>query len=364
MLITLLKSNFKIEMSIPDDERFDASGGNSERVHETAISHAGNKSPGSVSSHDAEEMKFKVSSVIAVGFMCAAMFCNIYGYSLIPKDYKDTNYDDSCPHTRRWMSYGFLYQYVAFAGFVLSRAHRPKKTFVDSVVVSFLIFELLYHSFYIICWIHCENIQDYVQDSFQQFLSYPLSTILVSIARYDHHKHFHLETLFLLSLVLTGEITQMIFEEGSLDQQGMVLTYYNIKIALVIFEVYLDDEWTNLLSLFCHDNISDSINNFIPFNAVLFIFYLGSRLVEQFWYTTPNPFRYENETWKRNYNAMIWTGCVVEVVCLIVMIRNVYRRNQLPVPEGSSGVINGTSLAGSMSQVGMIDNPIKAHNKV
>jgi hypothetical protein len=48
----------------------------------------------------------------------------------------------------------------------------------------------------------------FIREFFQQLLSYCMNIIVISLAPYGHHRHLHLETLYLYSLVLFGELCQ------------------------------------------------------------------------------------------------------------------------------------------------------------
>jgi hypothetical protein len=298
--------------------------------------------------------KYTLWSAVAIVFMGIASFCNIMAFTALNKSQlrEVGKANDDCGLSKAWITYGFLYQYVGFSGFILSRLHRPVKTFGDLVFVIFLTLQLSYHTFFLLSYSHCEKLQDYAQDNFQQFLSYPLATILVSVARYENHHHFHLETLFLLSAVLTGEITQHMFHEHISDEQAAILAYYNVKIGLVVFEVYLDGEWTKILYV-------DNRTRQEVFDAALFVFYIGSRLVEQFWYTTPDRLRYKDPTMKLNYNSMIWTGTVVEVTCLLVMIWKIIEKSKrnIRLDEGADDS-QSPNIQPSRSATGITANPM------
>jgi hypothetical protein len=298
--------------------------------------------------HSKCETTHKVSKVIALGFITAALVCNARAYSLLHRHQLDQDGHElaDCGDTKAWMSYGLLLQYVGFAGFVLSRSHRPNNSLWDTTVGMFLLCEIAYHLCFMLCYFHCYHLEDYIPDSFQQFLSYPLATILVSLARYEFHGHLHLETLFVLSAVLTGEITQQLVLEHKLDNQASVFTYFNVKIGLVIFEVYMDYPWTKLLSpklLQLWKSKPDPETREFAINVLLFIFFIGSRLVQQFWYTTPSETRTKDVPEKQDYNAMIWTGCVVEVICLLTMITRIVARNQVTDRRSTTVTRAGTA---------------------
>jgi hypothetical protein len=267
-----------------------------------------------------EELKRKLACICAIGFMAGAMCANSVGFSKMRINHQVSGDRRICAgpgyeSAIAWVEYGLLWANVGFAFFVLSRVYRLHKNIVDGVFIAFLLFELAYHGLVVAGTFYCGNVIQYVQESFEEYLSYPLTTLIVAAARYDKHKHLHMETLCLLSAVLVGEIIQTQYLEHHIEGD-LIIIYFNVKLGLVIFEAYLDREWTKVFNIY----------NFDDNNALLFIAFIGSRLVKQFYYTTPSVIKYQNGL-KGPYMGMIWIGATVEVICLFIMLALVVKRN-------------------------------------
>jgi len=136
-----------------------------------------------------------------------------------------------------------------------------------------------------------------------QAINYILNILIVFNGKYKNHHHLHLETLYLFSIILFLEFIQSATTDDHFHNHA-VFIYYNIKLALVIYEVYVDQPWTEIFEKIEVEKI------------MIFIWFLGSKLMKQFYYTTPYDFRSSAIFWI----LYIVGGCILEPLSLIYML--------------------------------------------
>jgi hypothetical protein len=236
----------------------------------------------------------------------------------------DTRHPGCYEDAEVYLIFSFLFANVAFAVFVESRVERTTDNYWDCVGVPLVFGSVIMvwsfldvYPFYL-----CErpHTATFMCEFVQMILSYPANIALVSLAPYVNHKHLHLETLYLLSLVLVAELCQIQYQWQGHYHAYAVFLYFNIKVGLVIFEAYLDAPWTDM-----------DLSGTDPW---IWLFFIGGKLVKQFYYTTPQGIRF-GKPYGHSYSEMFWIGSTSELVCLLLMISKVMRRSS---DRGSLGL--------------------------
>ena len=272
-------------------------------------------------------LNYNILYGVTLSLMVASIFCGIvvYAFDLL-NNTKDTTVhditDDDCTtkidcyeKARAWLKFSHLLSTVAFATFCHSQlmfntANNNINIHWNSNNKTFLI---VFGTLYLGCillqnWalLTCGKPSTFYIEIFQITIKYFLNILVVFNGKYRDHHHLHLETLYLFSIILFCEFIQTTFTDNHFHGHA-VYTYYNIKLALVIYEIYIDRAWTTIFDDFDAENIC------------VFIVFLGSKLMVQFYYT--HPYEYRKSAEFLFWGFYIVGGFILQPLSLLYMLR-------------------------------------------
>eukprot|EP00039_Didymoeca_costata_P016047 m.280678 g.280678 ORF g.280678 m.280678 type:complete len:305 (-) comp16325_c0_seq42:150-1064(-) len=159
----------------------------------------------------------------------------------------------------------------------------------------------------------------YLREVIQTTSTYFLNCAIVLVSPMNFE--MHLDLFYWMGFMVTVELCQ-VWANGGVVPAPFVFSYFNIKLALLVFDAGMNCDYTHL---FRDDDVKQSgarDATWRHFNMLLFIAYMASHILMHIYYNQPS-----NDRWNKvpkghevEWGDAFWVAAAVETVSLSILL--------------------------------------------